>query len=136
VLICLLEAVKAVTVCRPGQPSIILGFLLKTDSERHSIFFFFSSLMVCHMLQKTRARQEAQRRRDLVRPTRAHSVPVMSSGPGPRVPHTPSTPSTRFSRALAGNASFMLVDNSSPAGVPSLQCRFPYSTAVTKLVNL
>lgn len=52
-------------------------------------------------IQKTRARQEAQRRRDQVRPSRAYSVPVMSSGHGPRVPHTTTTPSTRFSRALA-----------------------------------
>ncbi len=28
-VICLLEAVKAVTICCPGQPGIILGFSLK-----------------------------------------------------------------------------------------------------------
>ncbi|DBA79106.1 hypothetical protein WJX77_006729 [Trebouxia sp. C0004] len=65
-------------------------------------------------IKKTRARQETQRRRDQVRPSRAHSVPVMSSGPGPCMPHTASTPSTRFAKALAGVAADAAASTTGP----------------------
>ncbi|KAA6423140.1 MAG: hypothetical protein FRX49_07127 [Trebouxia sp. A1-2] len=70
-------------------------------------------------IKKARSRQEAQRRRDQVRPSRAHSVPVMSSGQGPCAPHTASTPSTRFSRALAD----VVADAAAPTMGPGCKIR-------------